>query len=398
MSGFKQISNLKFEAVSLPEPLHCCVKGCSNTSAIKLENSNESSVKAMFKVIQNSSIEYEKIGTQYVVKRRNSVQSQAWISNIKKHNGQLWEPDANSHVCHGHFLTGKPSIDKNNVDFAPTIFPLLHKMERMNDTRNRGRNENIPPTKIVINKTVAPRFDSLFDAKINPLWKELSRANSSNRVQIQNFSNSRKSVPKQDLFKCQQCKQEFHHENELQIHFQIVHEKSLNPSEAPYYINNLEIEPMIEDKENDSVIAESGGIAAPTVSKNNLIIQPPMYRKPKISNQEEQTERDNDDDDGQVEIVDDEEEIIDPEIEDHMTKVIEYFEDRGLNDKAFVLKEVFTKPSSKFSRKLKVIIEAYNFNDSLQAKTKRKPKPKIVNINAKPTKNQMNSGNIDPLA
>ena len=141
MSGFKQISNLKFEAVSLPEPLHCCVKGCSNTSVIKLENSNESSVKAMFKVIQNSSIEYEKIGTQYVVKRRNSVQSQAWISNIKKHNGQLWEPDANSHVCHGHFLTGKPSIDKSNVDFAPTIFPLLHKMERMNDTRNRGRNE-----------------------------------------------------------------------------------------------------------------------------------------------------------------------------------------------------------------------------------------------------------------
>ena len=124
-----------------------------------------------------------------------------------------------------------------------------------------------------------------------------------------------------------------------------------------------------------------------------------MYRKPKISHQEEQTERDNDDDDGQVEIVDDdEEEIIDPEIEDHMTKVIEYFENRGLNDKAFVLKEVFTKPSSKFSRKLKVIIEAYNFNDSLQAKPKRKSKPKIVNINAKLTKNQMNSGNIDPLA
>ncbi|XP_070546136.1 uncharacterized protein [Ptychodera flava] len=49
----------------------------------------------------------------------------AWIRvvNRKDRNGRQWKPSHNSRVCGSHFVTGKPSPDRNSPDYVPSIFP-----------------------------------------------------------------------------------------------------------------------------------------------------------------------------------------------------------------------------------------------------------------------------------
>ena len=62
----------------------------------------------------------------------------AWIRVIsrKDSKGRQWKPSHNSRVCGSHFATGKPSSDRNSLDFIPSIFPYKKpKQSRSRTTR-----------------------------------------------------------------------------------------------------------------------------------------------------------------------------------------------------------------------------------------------------------------------
>ena len=49
----------------------------------------------------------------------NKRKLQAWIKAV---NRKDWEPNAHSHVCSEHFVSGWHSDDPNDANYAPTLF------------------------------------------------------------------------------------------------------------------------------------------------------------------------------------------------------------------------------------------------------------------------------------
>ena len=61
-------------------------------------------------------------------KRADIDQSRAWAKAINRadENGELWMPSDSDRICSAHFITGKPSKDRNSLDYRPTKFATNH--------------------------------------------------------------------------------------------------------------------------------------------------------------------------------------------------------------------------------------------------------------------------------
>ena len=61
-------------------------------------------------------------------KRADVEQSYAWARAINRadENGELWMPSDSDRICSEHFISGRPSIDRNSLDYRPTRFATNH--------------------------------------------------------------------------------------------------------------------------------------------------------------------------------------------------------------------------------------------------------------------------------
>ena len=64
----------------------------------------------------------------YRAKRADKAQSFAWAKAINRanENGELWMPTENDRICSAHFISGRPSTDRNSLDYRPTKFATEH--------------------------------------------------------------------------------------------------------------------------------------------------------------------------------------------------------------------------------------------------------------------------------
>uniref|UniRef100_A0A2A4JST2 THAP-type domain-containing protein n=1 Tax=Heliothis virescens TaxID=7102 RepID=A0A2A4JST2_HELVI len=83
-----------------PVVKRCCVTSCPNTSVTP-------NVR-LFEFPHSPSRSYHRNKWIQAIRRRN--------------NAKWWSPDANSVVCSHHFVSGKPSQDAKNKDYAPSVF------------------------------------------------------------------------------------------------------------------------------------------------------------------------------------------------------------------------------------------------------------------------------------
>ena len=52
----------------------------------------------------------------------NPIYWKTYITYFYLQDGTLWEPSRYSIICAQHFMSGAPSIEPDNIDYAPTIF------------------------------------------------------------------------------------------------------------------------------------------------------------------------------------------------------------------------------------------------------------------------------------
>ena len=77
------------------------------------------------------------------VKRASEEQTMAWAKAINRKNddGGLWMPNSSDLICSKHFVTGKPSKDRRETDFRPTLFGT-NSLKDLSDSV-RSRNERV---------------------------------------------------------------------------------------------------------------------------------------------------------------------------------------------------------------------------------------------------------------
>ena len=70
----------------------------------------------------------------YCVIRPQREQTDAWLATINKINGTEWtDMDClNKRICGAHFLSGKPSQDRSNPDWCPSVFKVLLRESNSN--------------------------------------------------------------------------------------------------------------------------------------------------------------------------------------------------------------------------------------------------------------------------
>ena len=51
---------------------------------------------------------------------------QLWLKALRKDS---WEPKSYHRVCGAHFVSGRPSLDPNDVDFVPNVFSVTPKRD-----------------------------------------------------------------------------------------------------------------------------------------------------------------------------------------------------------------------------------------------------------------------------
>uniref|UniRef100_A0A131YPN6 Transcriptional repressor salm n=1 Tax=Rhipicephalus appendiculatus TaxID=34631 RepID=A0A131YPN6_RHIAP len=109
--------------------VRCCVLGCSAT----YESTDESGEKVRFFGFPTR---------QYDVERKNK-----WIDNIRlarKDVNGVWSPSKNSKVCSKHFVGNVKGEDPREVNYIPTIFPVVNaktaeKYNRLLKTKQNSR-------------------------------------------------------------------------------------------------------------------------------------------------------------------------------------------------------------------------------------------------------------------
>ena len=93
----------------------------------------------------------DKIGFFKVVRKKDKLQTDAWIRAIRREkpdkSKSLWNPTEWSVICGHHFISKKPSNNPNNPDYIPSQFETHTPVTANTDNTNRfdrlqNRNEN----------------------------------------------------------------------------------------------------------------------------------------------------------------------------------------------------------------------------------------------------------------
>ncbi|XP_057686661.1 uncharacterized protein LOC130912535 [Corythoichthys intestinalis] len=93
----------------------CCVRGCSNSSS------------------SGAKVKFYRLPTSYrpfQAKRRS-----LWLQVLQNANGGTEEFHENARICGAHFLSGQVSMDPEDPDFVPTLFPTLENSRVKNNRR-----------------------------------------------------------------------------------------------------------------------------------------------------------------------------------------------------------------------------------------------------------------------